>query len=297
MGLARVLASDEGEIMPPESQGTITAAVIQAATREFAAGLDDRRNAPMEQRQAQLREFGDLVTGALNRYDAESVVDRDANRLAFQHLYDTAPLADPEGAGARVQLLTALVAAHVEAQGALRLTADRSLTLAGYLGRLGVALERNGLPLYAVPAYDRAARLYLEVDEHAARDDRLFDAARARRRAAPRSVSRVRQTLSAALVGYGYRPYRLLAWCAAQLVVAFAVIQLLPPGRSAQAAGTAPWDEKLFITVQDFINPIGVGDTEQLSRVSWIVLAAESYLGAVSSAVFFALLLRKWFRS
>ena len=297
--------------MPPESQGTATATVIHAAAREFAAGLEDAgrsdpnaavggrraRRALQERRQAQLREFGDLITGALNRYDAESVVDRDANRLAFQRLYDNAPLAEPEGNNVRARLLTALVAAHVEAQGSLRLTSDRSLKLAGYLGRLGQALERNALPLYAVLAYDRAARLYLEVDEHAARDDRLFDAARARRRATPQGVSRIRQTLSAALVGYGYRPYRLLIWCAAQLVVAFAVIQLLPPGRSAKAAGTAPWDEKLFITVQDFINPIGVGDTEQLSRISWIVLASESYLGAVSSAVFFALLLRKWFRS
>ena len=295
--------------MPAESQSSATANVIQAAVREFVVGLDSAdqsgaaansrgvRRALVAQREVQLREFGDLITGALNRYDAESVVDRDANRLAFQSLYDSAPLADPERGGARVRLLTALVAAHVEAQGALRLTADRSLTLAGYLGRLGSALERNGLPLYAVLAYNRAARLCLEIDEHAVRDDRLFDAARARRRAAPMGVSRVRQTLSAALVGYGYRPYRLLAWCAAQLVVAFAVIQVLPPGRAAKAVGTAPWDEKLFITVQDFINPIGVGDTEKLSRLSWIVLAAESYLGAVSAAVFFALLLRRWFRS
>lgn len=295
--------------MARESQSTATAAVIRAAAREFAAGLDDTdrpdatgsgrkmRRALLEQREVQLREFSDLVTGALHRYDVESLVDRYANRDSFQSLYDSASLADPQRPGARVGLLTALVAAHVEAQGALRLTADRSLALAGLLGRLGSALERNGLPLYAALAYDRAARLYLEIDEHAARDDRLFDAARARRRATPMGFGRIRRTLSAALVGYGYRPYRLLGWCVAQLAVAFTVIELLPPGHSGKAGETAPWDEKLFITVQDFINPIGVGDTEKLSRGSWIVLAAESYLGAVSAAVFFALLLRKWFRS
>lgn len=295
--------------MPADSQSTVTTTVIRAAVREFAAGLDDTggtaataggreaRRAVLDRREAQLREFGDLIVGALNRYDAESLVDRDADRLAFQSLYDSASPAGPGSAGSRVRLLTALVAAHVEAQGALRLTADRSRTLAEHLGRLGSALERNGLPLFATLAYDRAARLYLEIDEHAARDRCLFDAARARRRSTPPGVKRIRQTLSAVLVGYGYRPYRLLAWCAAQIVVAFAVIELLPPARAVKAAGTASWNEKLFITVQDFLNPIGVGDTEKLSRVSWIVLAVESYLGAVSAAVFFALLLRRWFRS
>lgn len=48
--------------------------------------------------------------------------------------------------------------------------------------------------------------------------------------------------------------------------------------------------------VTGFLNPPGPGDTQDLHGAVRVLFVIEAWTGAVSMSVFFALLVRKWFR-
>jgi hypothetical protein len=247
-------------------------------------------------------EFESFLTLALEDYRPEPARSRGIRRLVFQPLYDDAlgkAVAGPSPATAssrnvtRPMLLSALMAAQVEALGPLRLTRNQSDRLAAVLFRLGDALDAVGLLEHAAAAYDRAARLYGDVDDDPARDRCLKQLASVRHRALPRGWRRVAEQLNATLFGYGFEPYRFLAWMGVQLAIACTILVMLPKGKGLHASVPAT----LYLALQDFVNPMGLGDTDGLSHWAWAVLVVESYFGLISSSIFFALLLRRWFRA
>lgn len=272
---------------------------IERRTEELANQL--RRTAGAEA--SVFGDFESFLVLALANYRPAQPRHRGVGRLVFQPLYDeglAAPaLAHPaEDTPARRHdpcpaLLAALMAAEVEALGPLRLTRNQTKRLAGILERIGGALDEEGLLIHAGEAYDRAARLYLDNEDHAARDRCLRRQAAVRHRAMPRGWRRTVQSLNSALFGYGFAPYRLLLWMGAQLVVASVILVLLPKTADSKLGV----ENTLYVSLQDFVNPMGLGDTQGMSHWAWTVLTLESYLGLLSSSVFFALLLRKWFRA
>jgi hypothetical protein len=257
------------------------------------------RKARQKAEKEALNNFEDVLALVLGSYHPTPPTSRGIGKLVFQSLYDEVSDANAtyvEGVSSRLAFLgsamAALMAAKTEALGPLRLTRAQAGRLADVLTCVGDALKRLNILTFAAEAYDRAARLHLSNEDHAARDRCLQLQASARHHALPYGRKRFVQMLNHVLFGYGFAPYRVLAWMVAQIAVASAILVALP------RHGTNPgWQGTLYIALQDFVNPMGYGDTAGLSHWAWTILVIESYMGLMSSSVFFALLLRKWFRT
>ncbi|MFI5779751.1 hypothetical protein [Nocardia sp. NPDC051570] len=229
------------------------------------------------------------VEAVLAEYNPPGV-RRAVEGLVFEHLYAAArdPARDEEGWRVPSALLAALVAAEVEFRGPLRLSAIQTTVLAEVYERLGAQLSTLGLLAHAVLTFRRATALY-RINEDVDAEDRCgLELARARTRATPQAWRRWAGRGSYVLCGYGYRPFWLLGWVAAQLVV-FTVLGLL-------LAGNASVTETIYMCATSFLNPLGPGDTQNLHAAARPLYAIESWAGTVSMSVFFALLVRKWFR-
>jgi hypothetical protein len=219
---------------------------------------------------------------------------RKTDALVFHALYqaatpqtvaDTDRLDSDEHENLRT-LLAALLAAEAEANGPLRLTTAQTLRLARIAERLGHELRRRRLPLHAALAFTRAAALNQAADDQGARDRCVLAGLRARHQAREPGIAKARETAADWLCGYGYEPYRLLGWGAFQLV-AFSLVFILGFGTSV-ANGT-------YVALVNYLNPLG-SDEAGLSKAARIPLLVESYAGLISTSVFFALIVRRWFR-
>jgi hypothetical protein len=233
---------------------------------------------------ALLDQFEHTTAAILGRYHPPTT--RLPNNLVFVQLYD-AQLKAPADER-RWATIAALMAAEVESRGPLRQTQAQNAQLAELFTRIGAACEADGLLLHAALAFERAADIYLLLNRHVKRDQRLFAKERCRHHAARPGWRRATAAISSALCGYGYQPYRLLLWVLAQLLVFGVAIALV----ANQAVG-----ESVYISFANYLNPLGSGDTAGLPGAVRVLLVIESYSGYVSLSVFFALLVRRWFRT
>jgi hypothetical protein len=245
------------------------------------SGLQDRLRV---EESRLLDTFEKYVVDVLDRYVPPGPRRRD--RFVFGDLYSA--VADPSAEDHRRSLIAALLAAETEARGPLRLTQAQNVRLAQVFELLGKALTADGLPLHAVLAFSQAAQIYLQVQHSSARDRCLLAQARARHRARRCGWIKALETISAVLCGYGYQPHRLLGWIALQLV-GFSVALTLISAHSSVV-------ENVYACLINYLNPLGVGDTKGMPRSAWILFVVEAYFGAASLSVFFALLVRRWFR-
>lgn len=283
---ARPLAAQIEHHMVELSDGLLAAGTVRAALRDAE--------------RASLGNFENVLALALGSYRPTPPTSRGIGRLVFQPLYDKVRVANAtyvEGKSSRraylCSVMAALMAAETEALGPLRLTRVQTGKLAWVLTEVGDALKRLGILTYAAEAYDRAARLHLDNDDNTRRDQCLRLKAAAQHKALPYGGKRFVQMLNDVLFGYGFAPYRVLGWMVAQLMVASTILVALPRHTHPNPG----FQGTLYIGLQDFVNPMGLGDTAGLSHWALTVLVIESYLGLMSSSVFFALLLRKWFRT
>jgi hypothetical protein len=77
----------------------------------------------------------------------------------------------------------------------------------------------------------------------------------------------------------------------AQLSVVILELLLLPsPTRISRF-------DVVRIALTNYVTPVGLGDTTGFSNWAVVVLEVESYLGQLSLATFFVLLIRNWIRS
>ena len=231
-----------------------------------------------------LDQFEQYTGEVLDHFTPPGVRSRDS--LVFAHLY--AAERDAEADDRAQALLVALMAADVEMRGPLQLSQNQRSRLAELFGHLGARLADEGLLRHAALAFERAAALYVGTGDHRARDRCLLEQARARRLVRDFGWAKVQDTLSLALCGFGYKPYRLLGWMAAQLVLFTALVWLI---------GGAAFGTTLHLVLTGFLNPAGPDDTAALADPAGALLVLESYLGALSVSVFFALLVRRWFRA
>ncbi|MTE14631.1 hypothetical protein [Nocardia aurantiaca] len=217
-------------------------------------------------------------------------IRRAGDSLVFGHIYANVlqhVTAAPPQAVSVKQLIAALIAAEVEFRGPLRLSRTQNRLLAETYERLGRPLVQAGLPAHAALAYRRAGSLY-RIDEDTDAEDRCgLEMARARRLAQPVAWRRIGGLVPDLICGYGYRPFRMLWFVVCQLLVFLVAVML----RSDQPPAIT-----LFQVLMNYLNPLGVGDTASLRVGGRAIFVVESYLGAVTMSVFFALLVRRWFR-
>ncbi|WP_216897747.1 hypothetical protein [Nocardia alni] len=263
---------------------SISTWIVRRAT-DYATTVDRA-----DQGERALLEIFDVhVQAVLAEYDPPNG-RRYAGDLVFVHLYAAArqPIADEQGWRVPSAVFAALLAAEAEFRGPLRLSARQNTLLAEEYERLGRQLSGLAMPSHAVLAYRRAAALYRIIDDVDAEDRCGLHVARARTRAISPRWRRLTGYFSDILCGYGYRPFRMLGWVVVQLVV-FTVLALL-------FAGDPHWTETIYMCATSFLNPLGPGDTSNLRAAARPLFVVESWAGTVSMSVFFALLVRKWFR-
>jgi hypothetical protein len=186
------------------------------------------------------------------------------------------------------RLIKALLAAEVEITGKFKLRRADSTRLARMLERIGVEFRATGLPLHAAYAFERAVGLYSLLGDNRATDNCLLAGTRARNAARDPGLHRVLGATADALIGYGYLPFRLLWWALAQLVFFSCLLWLVtPPDIDVIRAA--------YLSLFDFLNPLGFGDISALKGPGTSLLVVETYSGTISMSVFFALLVRRWF--
>lgn len=186
--------------------------------------------------------------------------------------------------------IAVLMAAYCEANGRIWLNTGDGLRLARILEDTADRLLKDGLPRFAMTAYNEAANVYRKYEDNKSEDRCAFRRSGARRRSLrPWTPRRIMANLSAALFGYGYRPMRLLIWIVA-LIAGFTLYMRTLPRDGATTS------DAVYVAVQNFINPIGLGDVKLLSPRWKTPLEIETYLGDILRNIFFVLLIRRWFR-
>lgn len=235
-------------------------------------------------------EFNLHIEAIVASYDPPSSRRR-GDSLVFRHLYAPVTSAqatgEPAGEGVPMAYLTALLAADVEFRGPLRLSRTQRALLARVYERLGSCLRSAELPAHAALAYSRALNLHRDNEDDDAEDRCGLAKARAETAALRPRRRRVGRWISEWSCGYGYRPFRLLLWMAVQLAVFTAAITLT----TGEALG-----DSAYLCMTNYLNPAGLGEARSLGGPAETLLVIEAYAGIVSVSVFFALLVRRWFR-
>ncbi|WP_328393183.1 hypothetical protein [Nocardia sp. NBC_00416] len=272
-----------GEISP------FVASVSTRIARHAAAYTSDLDAAPHPERMT-LDSFAVHVEAVLDDYDPPSARRRHSDTLVFPHLYEAArdPRDDEEGWLVPSAVLAALMAAEVEFRGPLRLSARQNTLLAEEYEVIGAQLSAAGLATHAALAFRRAMALYRVNEDDDAEDRCGLQLARANTRALPLGLRRWAGQGSYILCGHGYRPSWLLVWVVLQMLLFTGVALLL-----GNVQGPA---DTVYMGVTSFLNPPGLGDTKELHSATKVLFVVEAWTGAVSMSVFFALLVRKWFR-
>ncbi|MFD4357611.1 hypothetical protein ACFWPK_27530 [Nocardia sp. NPDC058519] len=216
---------------------------------------------------------------------------RVGDSLVFAHLYRDADPVTLESTGREHScetVLTALFAAEIEFRGPLRLSRTQSTLLADVYEELGAQLSAHRLPAHAALAYRQAYRLHTITENPRGQDRCGLKMARARTKARRRRIRRLPGAVSDLLCGYGYRPFLLLGWIAAEIAVFVTAFYLTAPDIEFPTA--------VRIGLVNFLNPVDPESVGVHSLLAKATLIVESYAGIVSTSVFFALLVRQLFR-
>ncbi|MFD3506419.1 hypothetical protein [Nocardia sp. NPDC058666] len=259
-----------------------------------------------------LDSLGVAETDVLDDLDVqvEALLDRpellkrgpQSNKLRFGTVYAEVSNAVPSDDEVwRKPLIAGLIAAEVEFRGPLRLSPTQNTLLAAQFETLATALTRRWsptdatdahrahamreLPAHAVRAWSAAVELHRRAKDAGAQDRCALALARVRRRTVAPGWRRGVSMVADLLCGYGYRPFWLLGWVVVLIVVC--------TGLSLVWAGNTSWIDIVYLGV---LNPLDPKDDNDLAAPVRVLLGVEAWLGAVSMSVFFALLVRRWFR-
>ncbi|MFC9661735.1 hypothetical protein ACFVJ5_15985 [Nocardia sp. NPDC127606] len=232
----------------------------------------------------------DIVIEALLDDSALLIRGRYSNKLRFGSVYEQVSNVGPDDEpwSMRKPLIAGLIAAEVEFRGPLRLSPTQNALLASQFETLGAALARSELPAHAVRAWTGAMELYRRAHDSAAEDRCGLELARARRATMAPGWERGVSMAADLLCGYGYRPFRLLGWVVVQIALCTGIALL--------SAGTRSSTDVVYLAVLTFLNPLDPNNVTGMEPQAKVLFAVEACLGAVSMSVFFALLVRRWFR-
>lgn len=189
---------------------------------------------------------------------------------------------DPEAR--RRSLIRAFLATETERRGQFRLSHTQNGRIADHYSAIGEEFLALEMPGHAALAFESAADLYLPLQQKSKREQALLNWRRARHRARPRTAFRLFEAFYDAVCGYGYRPFRMLGWMGLTLAVFSVAVWL---------CGPAGYVRSLHGCLINFLNPLSFGDLDgHFSGAAQTLLVAESYLGSISMAIFFAFLVR-----
>ncbi len=275
------MAMDGGSLSPQDSVGD----AIKDRAERRAKSLDS----PAVDESVGLNDLDKDIEALLD--DTEPLIRaRQSAKLRFGPLYEQVSTvrADDEPWRRRQPLIAGLIAAEVEFRGPLRLSPTQNALLATQYEKLAAALARHALPVHAVRAWTGAMELHRRAHNSDAEDRCGLALARARR--ATLAPGRQRGVSAAAdlVCGYGYRPFRLLGWVVAQIAICTGLAVLL--------AGSKPLTDVVYLGILTFLNPLDPGNVTGMEPQAKVLFAVEACLGTVSMSVFFALLVRRWFR-
>lgn len=233
-----------------------------------------------------LDRFESTALQLIARYEPPGIRRR-GDSLVFRHVYAHArPAREVRAARGEVplDLIAGLLAAEVEFRGPLRLSHTQNGQLAEIYEELGKSLVAAGLPAHAALAFRRALFLHRTNGSPEAEDRCGLAEARARWRASPPGWRRALRRLPDLACGYGYRPFRMLGLIGLQLAFFTGMVTWV-----TDASVTT----NLYLCLTNYLNPLGLTDAAGSARPIYVV---ETYLGTISMSVFFALLVRRWFR-
>lgn len=236
-----------------------------------------------------LEQFEFLTSSVISRYEPPGVRRR-GDGLVFRHLYARArhSRTDPEARDeVPVVPLAALLAAELEFRGPLQRSHTQNGLLAAAYEQLGGTLVASGLPAHAALSFRRALFLHRQTGDSEAEERCGLAQMRARWRASPPGWQRTMDRFSDLFCGYGYRPFRMLGWIAVQLAAFTAAVTLVTG---------ASFTTNLYLCLTNYLNPLGLTDTGAAEQPARALFVVEAYLGTISMSVFFALLVRRWFR-
>lgn len=233
-----------------------------------------------------LDEYNQIQVRAQQSF-ARAATSAHAGTLMLEEFYRTTPRLEQPYAD---QIAT-MLAARAESDGRAFLSSSEGKRIANALEQTGRTLLSAGLPHLAEEAFDRAAGIHAKFKNARAEDQCAFLKSKARGKTFPWwRPMRLISALSGVLFGYGYKPLRLLIWIAV-VIAGFTAYMLHLPRDAGATHGDA-----LFMAIQNFVNPMGLGDAKFISSNWEHALEVETYTGDILRNIFFVLLIRKWFR-
>lgn len=238
-------------------------------------------------------ELSGRVEAVLDEYAPPTARHERSGTLAFPHLYAAGrnPAGEKEVRRVPSAVIAALIAAEVEYRGPSRLNSRQNTLLAEEYERVGAHLAQAGLHTHVALAYRRAMALYRVNDDNESEDRCGLLLARAETRALPAGLRRWAGFGADMLCGHGYRPSWLLGWMIAQITVFTGIAMTLPFEGPDHNAG-----DMVYLGLMSFLSPPGLNDTGDLPTTGRTLFVIEGWAGVISMSVFFALLVRKWFR-
>lgn len=246
-------------------------------------------------------EFHHRVEELVIDYEQEDIPPR-GDELIFRHIYEdddkhgetAEPLNEsdrpkPSATADRYAAITKLLALETEFRGPRRLSGTQNTFLAEWYEKLGRTLRSVDLPAHAALAYKRATWLHGIAEDFSAQDRCRLARARAKRRATKPAWKRLPGFASDVLCGYGFHPFLLLFWIGVQLALFTGVLLIV----EHQSLSTS-----VQLCVTNYLDPVGIGDldSKDIGAAGRFVLGVEAWTGIVFTSVFFALLVRRWFR-
>jgi hypothetical protein len=233
-----------------------------------------------------IAEFNRVQVGAQRSF-VKAAASARPGTLVLEEFYEGGRSFDQRYA----KLIATMLAARAEANGRVWLNSVEGDQIAKALEQTGKELLAVGLPRFAEEAFDEAAGIHAKFKENRSQDRCEYLKSRAHSRTHPWwNPMRLMLTMSGLLFGYGYKPFRLLIWIAL-VIVGFTVYMLhLPREHDATRS------DAFFMAIQNFVNPMGLGDARAISPSWETALEVETYTGDILRNIFFVLLIRRWFR-
>lgn len=274
----------------PSADSPGVESVIDAIAKcelDYRDGVEDAlRDSRLPQREEELLERLDgYLPPLVYAFDSQVPPPRErGGNLALEKEYyewrQTSGAADARRQGA----VRAYLATETERRGQFSLNRAQNARMAAHFDEMGAEFRDLGLPGHAALAYENAADIHLWLRQNADRRRSLLNRRRVLRQTRPSALRRFGEALYDAVCGYGYRPFRMLGWMAAA-VIAFSL--------AVWACGPSGFGRSAHGCLLDFLNPLAFRDLDpDFGAAAKVLLVIESYLGSISTAIFFALLVR-----
>lgn len=275
--------------MPTANSSGVESVIIGIAQCEedYRDGIENalRQSGLAEHEEELLARLDGYLPGLVYAFDSDVPPPRErGGGLALEKEYYEWRRTSGDPDARRQGVIRSYLATETELRGQFRLSRTQNSRIADHYNAIGEEFLALGMPAHAALAFQSAADLYLPLQQKSKRERSLLNWRRAQHQTRPRSVRRAFETLYDAVLGYGYRPFRMLGWMVVTLLVFSVGVWLW---------GSQDYMRSLHGCLINFLNPLSFSDLDDaFSRGAQALLVIESYVGSISMAIFFAFLVR-----